>query len=58
MQSASPMTITMGQLVSTMFEAYERRYHDGQLAAVATQVTLADLLRDARRPETRPRRAK
>lgn len=51
------MTITMGQLVSRMFEVYERRYHDQELAAIATQVTLEDLLRTAQRPRVRPRRA-
>jgi hypothetical protein len=44
------MTITMGQLVSEVFEAYERRYGDTELAAVATEVTVDDIMRTARRP--------
>lgn len=43
------MTITMGQLVCEVFDAYERRYHDKELAAIATQVTLADILSRASR---------
>jgi hypothetical protein len=51
------MTITMGQLVSEVFETYERRYGgDTELAAVATQVTLDDLLRATRRPRSRARK--
>lgn len=42
------MTITMGQLVSEVYEAYERRYHDKELAAIATQVTVDDLMRVSR----------
>ncbi|HUJ58359.1 MAG TPA: hypothetical protein VLX92_07700 [Kofleriaceae bacterium] len=36
---------TMGDLISQLFATYEREYHDDELAAVATQVTLAELLR-------------
>ena len=48
------MTITMGQLISEVYETYERRYGDTELAAVATQVTLDDVMRTrARRPRVR-----
>lgn len=39
---------TMGQLVANLFTKYERRYHDEELAAIATQVTLDDLMRTRR----------
>jgi hypothetical protein len=45
------MTITIGQLVSTLFDAYDRELHDERLAAVATQVRIAELL--ARTPQRR-----
>jgi hypothetical protein len=51
------MTITMGQLVSEVFEAYERRYRDTELAAVATQVTLDDIMRTTRARKQRNSRA-
>ena len=38
------MIITMGQLVSQFFDAYDREFHDEKLAAVATQVRIAELL--------------
>ena len=41
------MTTTMGQLVSDLFEHYERRFHDSRLAAVATQATVEDMLSNA-----------
>jgi hypothetical protein len=37
------MTTTLGQLVSNLVESYERMYHDSELAAVATSVTLEEL---------------
>lgn len=37
------MTITMGQLVSQIYEAYGRELGDPQLAAVATEVRIAEL---------------
>lgn len=40
--------MTLGQLISTLFAQYEHAYHDEELAAVATQVTLDDLLRARR----------
>ena len=45
----------MGQLVSEVFEAYERRYGDTELAAVATEVTVDDIIRTVsqRRPRSR-----
>jgi hypothetical protein len=36
---------TFGQLVSALFSKYERQFHDEQVAAVATQVALDELLR-------------
>jgi RNase P/RNase MRP subunit POP5 len=53
----SRMTITMGQLVSEVFEAYERRYGDTELAAVATQVTVEDVMRANRKRPVRVRKA-
>ena len=38
------MTITPGQLVASLFDAYDRSLHDEELAAVATQVCIAELL--------------
>lgn len=42
------MKTTLGQLVSELFEVLDRRYHDPELAALATQAIVNDLL-------TRPR---
>ena len=50
------MKTTIGQLVSKLFETYEHRYHDEELAAIATEVMLDDILRVQRR-RTRPHRA-
>jgi hypothetical protein len=50
------MTITMGQLISSLFDEYERRYHDRELAAVATQVALVDVLAGAGKRRRAPRR--
>ena len=44
----------MGQLVSDLFARHERELHDSELAAVATQVRLAELLEHATR-QRRPR---
>ena len=52
-QPTTGMTITMGQLVSTLFDAYDRELHDEQLAAVATQVRLVEILSRASRPQRR-----
>lgn len=38
------MTMTLGQLVSELFEVFERRYGDRDLAARATQTIVNDLL--------------
>lgn len=43
------MTTTMGQLVSELFDKFERRYHDERLAAVATQAAIEEILRGSRR---------
>ncbi len=43
LQQRAPMTITMGQLVSQIYEAYGRELGDPQLAAVATEVRIAEL---------------
>jgi hypothetical protein len=40
------MRTTLGQLVSELVAQYERKYHDHELATVATSVTLEDLLSD------------
>ncbi len=53
---------TIGQLVANLFAEYEHRYHDEELAAVATQVTIDALVRARRdragkqRPTVQPRR--
>jgi hypothetical protein len=39
------MTMTMGQLVSQLFDKYERRYHDERLAAIATSAAIEEILR-------------
>jgi hypothetical protein len=38
------MTTTIGHLVSQLFETYDGELHDEELAAVATQVRLTELL--------------
>jgi hypothetical protein len=48
------MTTTVGQLVSQFFESYDREYHDEEIAAVATQVRIMDLLERTRRVRARP----
>ncbi len=54
------MTMTLGQLVSELFEVFERRYGDRELAARATQTIVNDLLcRQEERAAPRvPRRRK
>ena len=54
------MQTTIGQLVSALFDAYESRYHDPKLAALATEVTLTELLagRDGRGRDGRWRQAR
>lgn len=46
---------TFGDLISDLYAAYSRRYHDGELAAVATEVTLTDALRARATRATRAR---
>jgi hypothetical protein len=36
---------TIGQLISGLYDQYLQRYHDEELAAVATEVTIDDLIR-------------
>jgi hypothetical protein len=38
------MKTTLGQLISELFNMYEDRYRDEELAALATQVTVTELL--------------
>lgn len=56
------MRTTLGELVSELVEQYESLYHDHELAAVATSVTLDDILHDneerKRRPEPKKRNKK
>jgi hypothetical protein len=40
--------MTIGQLISDVYTKYERRYGDEELAAIATQVTVDELLRARR----------
>ena len=47
MQSTTIMT-TIGQLIADVYSKYERHYHHEQLAAVATQVTVDEILRARR----------
>jgi hypothetical protein len=44
------MMITMGQLVVTLLDAYGRSLHDDKLAAMATEVRIAELLGRRARP--------
>jgi len=53
MQQGHPMT-TFGQLVSALFAKYERQFHDEQVAAVATQVALDELLRAGKVRKRKP----
>jgi len=55
MQYPRAMTLTIGQLVSTLFDAYDRELHDKRLAAVATQVRIIELM--ARKPRHQRGRA-
>jgi hypothetical protein len=53
---ASRMTTTMGELVSDVFARYEQALHDEELAAVATQVRITELLAQAGARRRSPRR--
>jgi hypothetical protein len=55
--SSGAMTITMGQLVTALFDAYDRKLHDEQLAAVATEVRISELLDQRLRRRTHARKA-
>lgn len=44
---------TLGQLISTLFATFEPRFHDGELAAVATQVARNKLLGGRQRVQQR-----
>ncbi len=48
------MTMTLGQLVSELFEVFERRYGDRDLAARATQTIVNDLLCREQQRAARP----
>lgn len=50
------MTITVGQLVSDLYSKYERELHDEQLAAVATEVRVTELLEGQPRRRARARK--
>ena len=53
------MTISMGQLVAALMDAYDGKLHDERLAAVATQVRIAELFEERARARRAalPRRA-
>ena len=53
-QHSPRMTLTIGQLVSTLFDAYDRELNDERLAAVATQVRIVEFM--ARKPRAMPPR--
>ena len=50
------MRTTLGELVSELVEQYERLYHDHELAAVATSVTLDDILHENEERKRKPPR--
>jgi hypothetical protein len=50
------MTTTVGQLVSDLYEKYERELHDEHLAAIATEVRVAELLEHMPRRRGRGRK--
>lgn len=39
-----PQSIRLGDLIDTLYEAFASLYGEGELAALAVQVTLTDLL--------------
>lgn len=45
--------LTIGQLVSDLFSKYERQFGDEQVAAIATQVTIDEVLRNRNRNRNR-----
>jgi hypothetical protein len=44
---------TVGELISTLFTKFERQYHDPELAAIATQVAMDELLQERARVQRR-----
>lgn len=48
------MRTTLGDLVSELVDQYERLYHDHELAAVATSVTIDDILHEHEERKARP----
>jgi hypothetical protein len=50
------MRTTLGDLVSELVDQYEALYHDHELAAVATSVTLDDILHDNEERKRKPER--
>ncbi len=48
------MRTTLGDLVSELVDQYEALYDDHELAAVATSVTLDDILHDNEERKSRP----
>ena len=48
------MRTTLGDLVTELVDQYERIYHDHELAAVATSVTLDDILHENEERKLRP----
>jgi hypothetical protein len=40
---------TIGQLVSVLFSEYQEKFHDEELAAVATQIAIDELLGERKR---------
>lgn len=48
------MRTTLGDLVSELVDQYEALYHDHELAAVATSVTLDDILHENEERKQRP----
>jgi hypothetical protein len=48
------MRTTLGELVSELVDQYEALYHDHELAAVATSVTLDDILHENEERKQRP----
>jgi hypothetical protein len=48
------MRTTIGDLVSELVEQYEALYDDHELAAVATSVTIDDIMHDNEERKARP----
>lgn len=50
------MTTTVGQLISDLYTKYERELHDDELAAVATEIRVSELLEHVPRRRGRGRK--